>query len=116
MKRLDYIKQNGSLKKMITLTLYIRDVIDSRFDQFKDLLSRLLREKSNNNTIRNRWNIEGFKGYTPVIQYNNLADEIKLTAKGETVDIDEFINKINKISSGFSRINIDYMKLANADL
>ena len=118
-KRLDYIKQNGSLKKNDYINIvYRRDVIDSRFDEFKDLLSRLLREKNPTITQSEIDEIvEGFKGYTPVIQYNNLADEIKLaTAKGETVDIDEFINKINKISSRFQsrNLNIDYMKLANA--
>ena len=88
MKKNDYIN-----------IVYRRDVIDTRFDEFKDLLSRLLREKNPTITQSEIYEIvEGFKGYTPVIQYNNLADEIKLaTAKGETVDIDEFINKINKI-------------------
>ena len=116
-ERLAYVNKNGALKKDNYLPMmFRRDVIEARYDEFKALMTKMLKDKGTPDKVIEEI-IEQFKMYQPVIRFPNIADELKSAAlKGELIDTAELAERINKVSSRFRArdLNIDYRVLAEA--
>ena len=116
-ERLAYVNKNGALKKDNYLPMmFRRDVIEARYDEFKALMTKMLKDKGTPDKVIEEI-IEQFKMYQPVIRFPNIADELKSAAlKGELIDTAELAERINKVSSRFRArdLNIDYRVLADA--
>ena len=116
-ERLAYVNKNGALKKDNYLPMmFRRDVIEARYDEFKALMTKMLKDKGTPDEVIEEI-IEQFKMYQPVIRFPNIADELKSAAlKGELIDTAELAERINKVSSRFRArdLNIDYRVLAEA--
>ena len=116
-ERLAYVNKNGALKKDNYLPMmFRRDVIEARYDEFKALMTKMLKDKGTPDKVIEEI-IEQFKMYQPVIRFPNIADELKSAAlKGELIDTAELAERINKVSSRFRArdLNIEYRVLAEA--
>jgi hypothetical protein len=116
-ERLAYVNKHGALKKDNYLPMmFRRDVIEARYDEFKALMTKMLKDKGTPDEVIEEI-IEQFKMYQPVIRFPNIADELKSAAlKGELIDTAELAERINKVSSRFRArdLNIDYRVLADA--
>ena len=115
--RLAYINEHGAMKKDSYLPMmFKRDVIEARFDEFKALMTKMLKDKGTPDEVIDEV-IEQFKMYQPVIRFPNIADELKSAAeKGVLIDVAELAERINKVSARFRArdLNIDYRVLAQA--
>ena len=115
---LEYVKENGSLMDNYINVVYRRDKIEANFDDFVVVLGKALRARNPEITSQQIKDIaEGFKQYQPVIALHNLANDIAMAeAKGIKIDIDGYVNKINKVSSRFKQrtLDVDYRILAEA--
>ena len=118
--RLDYINKYGSLKKDNYINMiFKRDVIEHRFHDFHNLMRGMLKKRGLSKDQIDEI-IEQFKHYQPVIRFPNIADEVKAArSKNMVIDIDEYVDKINKISARFRARDLgldndDYIRLAEA--
>jgi len=122
--RLEYVNKYGSLKQdKYTNIMFKKDQITARFDEFSAVLTRALREK--NPAIREDEIddiIKSFKEYQPYIEFENIAQKIRLLSKHNSAKFDrelvetQLMNKVDRVSARFMsrKLNIDYRLLADA--
>ena len=122
--RLEYVNKYGSLKQdKYTNIMFKKDEITRRFDDFKVVLTKALRDK-NPNIRQDEIDdiVESFKQYQPYIEFENIAQKIKLLSKHNSAKFDrelietQLMNKVDRISARFMsrKLNIDYRILADA--